>query len=101
MYKHSTVEERECVCEKSSTQWLITGICSSSTISVIISVIITAVVLRLLLVMRCKRRRVKNSNPKSVPNVNGPLYEEIEITNKENALNLSQNAAYQSVLKKV
>ena len=101
MYKHSTVEERKCVCEKSSTQSLITGICSSSAISAIISAIITAVVLRLLFVMRCKRRKIKNSTSKSVCNVNGPIYEEIEIINKENTFNVSHNAAYQSTLKNI
>ena len=96
MYKHTTIEERECVCEKSSSHLFTTGICSSSAVSAIISAVSTAVVLRLLFAMRCKRRKTKNSTSKSIPNINRPIYEEIEITSKENTFNLSQNEAYQS-----
>ena len=100
MYKHSTVEERKCVCEKCSVLLFITEVCSSSAMSAIVSAIITALVLRLLFVLTCKRK-IKNSTSKSVPNTNRPIYEEIEITNTENTFNLSQNAAYQSTLKNI
>ena len=92
------------MCGKQSIQLLMTGISTSSAISVIISATITAVVLKLIIVMKRKRRNNKNtssfqnSTQKSVNEVNGPFYEEIK-RNMDNTLHLSQNVAYQSVKK--
>ena len=90
-----------------SSQLLIIGICASSVIAATISAVITAVLMRIiLLVMKCKRRKSKkdsshqNSPQNSVHNVNGPFYEELELTNKENTLDFAQNVAYVSTLKK-
>ena len=99
-------EESNHVSVNNSLQLLIIGICASGIIAATISAVITAVVMRILFVMRCKRRKSKqnsshqNSTQNSVHDVNGPFYEELKLTNKENTLDFAQNEAYVSTLVK-
>ena len=86
---------------------LLSGIISSSITSAIISAIITVVIMRLICELKCRRKKKKSSphnsshfHNSSIQNVPGPLYEEVDLTNKDFTLNFSQNVAYQSTLNK-
>ena len=95
---------KECECDNINSLYLLpSGILPSGITSAIISAIITVVVLRLFCELKCKRKK-KTSCPhnsshfhdNSIQNVPGPLYEEVNLSNKDFTLNFSQNAAYQS-----
>ena len=71
-------------------------------ISAIISAIVTAVILRLFSELKCRsKKKISFSNnsshfpERSIQNAPGPLYEEVDLTNKDFTLNFSQNVAYQ------
>ena len=79
---------------------------SSSLITAIISTIITVIATRLCCEGKCSRKNSITTShsstyhEQSLQSVAGPLYEEVELTNKDLPLNYSQNVAYQSTSKK-
>jgi len=116
-----TTTQVECDCDEcqcNSSHLLITGIFPAIIITAIItaitatviSAIITAVIMRLYFKVKSRRRNaVKCSSPldhaetheNSPPNTTGPLYEEVELTDKDRSLKFSQNVAYQSTSKNI
>ena len=77
---------------------------STSVVTAIISMIFTAVIMRLCSEVKCRKSfkttSLTYSHDRSLQNVAGPLYEEVELANNNWPLNFSQNVAYQSALKK-
>ena len=84
-----------CECDNTNSLYLLpSGLIPTSITSAFISAIITVVVLRLFCELKCRRTK-KTSSPhnsshfrdNSSPNVPGPLYEEVDLSNKDFTLN--------------
>ena len=99
----------ECDCNVSNYFYpIISGtVLSTSIVTAIISTMTTAIIMRLFCDEKCRgRNRIStpynstHSHEQSIQNVVGPLYEEVELPNKDLPLNYSQNVAYQSTSKK-
>ena len=89
--------------ESNSLYLHISGIFASSIITAIITSIIITIVMRLLCEVKCRRRNrttslhsSTHSHDKSLQNLAGPVYEEVDLTNKDFPLKCSQNVAYLS-----
>ena len=86
--------------------YLLSGtILSTSIITAVISAIFAAVIMRMFFQVKIRKRVNKSNSPthshdRSFQNVAGPLYEEVELTEKDSPLNFSQNVAYQSTSRK-
>ena len=86
--------------------YLLSGsILCTSIITAVISAIFAAVTMRLFFEVKIRKRGNKSNSPthsndRSFQNVAGPLYEEVELTDKDSPLNFSQNVAYQSTSRK-
>ena len=97
----------ESYCNNNNSFPLLVVIIPSNIISAIVSAILTAVIMRLFCEVKYKKviNRTKHYSPnnsphhRSVQNVTGPLYDEVQLTDKDNPMNLSQNVAYQSTSK--
>ena len=103
-----------CICSECdsgnshSLYLLLSGILPTIVISTIISIIVTAVFFRLFCEIKCKRKTKTISSPqhsshfhdKSFQDIPGPLYEEVDLTDKEFHLKCSHNVAYQSTSNK-
>ena len=91
---------KECDCSVSTSIYLLSGaISSTSVITAIVTAILTVIIMRLFCKVKCRRRNKSASSTqchdRSSLNASGPLYEELELTNKNLTLNFSQNADYQ------
>jgi len=107
----TTQIERDCEeCQCNSFHLLITGICPAFTITAVVTAIITAVIMKFYFEVKSRRRNIiKFSSPLNCAdttenahlNTTGPLYEEVELTDKDISLKFSQNVAYHSIPKKI
>ena len=97
-----------CECDNTNSLYILpSGIIPTGITSAIISAIITVVVLRLFCEFKCRRKKKTSSpqnsshfNDNSIPNVPGPHYEEVDLSNKDFTLNFFRNVAYQSTSNK-
>ena len=102
--KYDISDSNKCENGNSNSVYLLSGIIlSTSIITAVTSAIFAAFVMRLFFEVKCRKRINKSNSPthshaRSLQNVVGPLYEEVELPNKD--ITFSQNVAYQSTSRK-
>ena len=100
-------DEGDCNKSNSFNVVISATVLSTSIVTAIISTMVTAIAMTLFCEVKCRsKNRISTSHSSthshelSLQNVAGPLYEEMELTNKDLISNYSHNVAYQFTSRK-